>query len=139
MRLEDDRGRPFRVPALDRLPQNCLGVGLDRVVEGERNGSALAFRGRANDVEHAAQRVLHDRLLAGMAGQEPVEPELDAREAPVVDACVSQHLRGDGVLRIETTLLRIEAEPRETELLQRRSLLQPVSLRSLSLRSISSI
>src|SRR5205823_4661712 len=52
-----------------------------------------------------------DRLLAGDAGELLIELELEAGEPVVVDACVAQHLRGDGRLRIRAPLLAVEVEP----------------------------
>ena len=55
-------------------------------------------------------RIANDRLRPGSAGEVPVEAELEAGEAVVVDARVAEDLGGHGVLRVGPALLGIEAE-----------------------------
>ena len=71
-----------------------------------------------DDVERAAERVLHDRLASGLAGERPFERPLEPFEALVVEARVAEDLRGDRPLRVVAELLRIEPEPGEAELLE---------------------
>src|SRR5207248_5810056 len=96
-----------------------LDVGLDRVIEGQEDVATRALRSRADDVDRAAERIAHDRLLAGPSGEVVLEAELQTRQPLVVDARVSEHLRGDGVLRVAAPLLRVEAEPGESAALER--------------------
>ena len=74
------------------------------------------------DVDHVTARILDQRLMPGPSGELVVEPELEAREALVVDADIPQHLRAHGMLRVPATLVGDEAEPRDPLLREQRGL-----------------
>jgi hypothetical protein len=76
-----------------------------------RSTSAVAHRLRLEHVQGPAERVADDRLLAGRARKLLVELELDAGQSSVVEAGIAEHLRGDGLLRIDAALLGVEAQP----------------------------
>src|SRR5205814_4596877 len=61
-------------------------------------------------VEHVAERVAHERLVAGSSRERLVERELEAGKSVVVDTRVAEDLRRDRVLRVEATLLGIETQ-----------------------------
>src|SRR6185295_18396840 len=96
-----------------------LDLRLERVVESEEDVPPRLFRRRADDVDRPPERVAHDRLLAGLASEVAIEPELQPGEAVVVDARVAEHLRPDGVLRVEAPLLGIEVDAGEAAPLKR--------------------
>ena len=98
------------MPAGDRRPKHGLRIRLDRVIERQVDVLPVASRARADGVDRVAQRVLDDRLAASPPGQGPVETELEAGQPAIVDTGVPEHLRRDRVLRIEPSLLGIEAE-----------------------------
>src|SRR5919201_1849343 len=74
---------------------------------------ALALGHGVDDVDRAPARILDDRLLAVAPRELPVELELEAGEAVVVDTGEAEHLRRDRVLRVRATLFRIEVEADE--------------------------
>ena len=104
------------------LVKHALGIGLNRVVERQEDVAALARRRRADHVDRAAERVLDDRLGPRPPGEHAVEPELEPRQAAVVDSRVAQHLGRHSALRIGSPLFGIEAETGQVALLERRSL-----------------
>ena len=103
-RIHHDRGRGLRVPLLHGLPELELRVRLDRVVDRQVDVASVALGHRLEHVEGAAERVLDHRLLPALAGEQPVERELDAREPAVVDPRVAEQRRSDPSLRIDAPL-----------------------------------
>ena len=89
------------------------------MVEREEDVLARPLRHRAHDVEHTAERILHEGLAARPSCEIAVELELEAGEAAVVCSGVAEHLRGHSTLRVHAALLRDESEPGEMLLLER--------------------
>jgi hypothetical protein len=70
-------------------------------------------------VDHAAARILDDRLFAGAAGELLFVLQLEARQPVAVRADEPEDLRRHRSLWVGAVLLGIEAEPRELQPLQR--------------------
>ena len=83
------------------------------MIEGQVDVAAVALGLGGHRVDHLAGGVLHDPLSPRPPGEDAVEREFEPGEAVVVEARVAQHLRGEGALRVEPALLRIEPEPCE--------------------------
>ena len=92
------------------------------MIDRERHVLAGSLGPRGDDVDRAAERVLDDRLEAGLARERLVERALEPVEAVVVRPGEPEHVRGDGTLRIRAQLLRVEPEPRNLALVQSRGL-----------------
>ena len=118
LRIHHDRGRRLRRPASHRLGENLLGVPLNLPVEREANVVTGRLGLRLDDIEGAAERILHDRLATRLACKSALERSLEALQPLVVEARVAEDLRRDGALRVVAKLLRVEPEPGVAELLE---------------------
>ena len=123
-RVHHDRRRRLRVPLVDRLPELELRVRLDRVVEGEVDVAAVPLGDGLDDVDGASVRILDHRLLPAAAGEEPVERQLEPREAAVVHSRVAQQRCAYATLRVDAALLRIEVHAGEMHALEPRGCLR---------------
>ena len=73
---------------------------------------------RLDDIEGAAERILHDRLATRLACKSALERSLEPLQPLVVEARVAEDLRRDGALRVVAKLLRVEPETGVAELLE---------------------
>jgi hypothetical protein len=118
LRVHHDCGRRPRRPAADGVREDLLRVRLDLTVDREPDVLARRLGLRLDHVERSAERILDDGLASGRPGERLLQRALQALEADVVESGIPEDLRGDRALRIETKLLRIEAEAGVLELLQ---------------------
>ena len=95
------------MPLGDRRPEHCLGVRLDRVIERRHDAPPLALRRRADHVDRATERVAHDRLLPGLAGELFVVLDLEAAEPLVVGPRETDDLRAHRALRVGAPLFGV--------------------------------
>src|SRR5262245_7182514 len=106
------------MPALDLVAHHRFGLGLDRVVDRERDALALPRRPRVEDVDRLPRWVADDSLAPRGSGQRAVETELESCEPVVIGARVPDHLRRDLVEGVDALFLVREAEAEDVRLLQ---------------------
>ena len=120
--IHDDGGGTSGAPLRDGLAQHGFRVRLDRVVDRQPNVAPVHRGSLVHHVEDVSERVDHAALAPGLPGDRPVELQLEPGEPAVVEAGVAEDVRGDRALRIETALLRVEAEACEAALFEQRGL-----------------